>query len=229
MEIPNAAMSPTVFHAPPVFTISAPPISSSSSYTSSSSPPHLSTPTGTTTAAQPPQIGAVASPCAACKILRRRCAMGCVLAPYFPPTEPQKFTIAHRVFGASNITKFLLELPESHREDAVSSMVYEANVRLRNPVYGCAGAIFHLQNEVSDLQAQLAKSQAELFSLQAQHASLKDALICKEMSSKDYHLQQHHPNFCRLEPTSISLQQFNDTSCFFEDDDSTFIYEGLWC
>jgi hypothetical protein len=49
----------------------------------------------------------VLSPCAACKILRRRCADGCVLAPYFPPTEPAKFTTAHRVFGASNIIKLL--------------------------------------------------------------------------------------------------------------------------
>jgi hypothetical protein len=49
----------------------------------------------------------VRSPCAACKILRRRCADGCLLAPYFPPTEPAMFTTAHRVFGASNIIKLL--------------------------------------------------------------------------------------------------------------------------
>lgn len=49
----------------------------------------------------------VLSPCAACKILRRRCADKCILAPFFPPTEPHKFIIAHRVFGASNIIKFL--------------------------------------------------------------------------------------------------------------------------
>ena len=50
----------------------------------------------------------VITPCAACKILRRRCAADkCVLAPYFPPTEPLKFIIAHRVFGASNIMKML--------------------------------------------------------------------------------------------------------------------------
>jgi len=53
----------------------------------------------------PPPI--IVSPCAACKILRRRCVEKCVLAPYFPPTDPLKFTIAHRVFGASNIIKFL--------------------------------------------------------------------------------------------------------------------------
>jgi hypothetical protein len=60
----------------------------------------------------PPPHPVVLSPCAACKILRRRCAEKCVLAPYFPPTEPAKFTIAHRVFGASNIIKFLQVLWE---------------------------------------------------------------------------------------------------------------------
>ncbi|KAG5239743.1 LOB domain-containing protein [Salix suchowensis] len=108
-------------------------------------------------AVTPPPPPVVISPCAACKILRRRCVDKCVLAPYFPPSEPFKFTIAHRVFGASNIIKFLQELPESQRADAVSSMVYEANARIRDPVYGCAGAISQLQKQVSDLQAQLAK------------------------------------------------------------------------
>ncbi|KAI9076187.1 hypothetical protein K1719_041885 [Acacia pycnantha] len=127
----------------------------------------------------PPQV--VASPCAACKILRRRCAEKCVLAPYFPPSEPAKFTIAHRVFGASNIIKFLQELQESQRADAVSSMVYEAGARIRDPVYGCAGAICQLQKQVSELQAQLAKAQAELVNMQLQQANLV-ARLCMEMA-----------------------------------------------
>lgn len=49
----------------------------------------------------------VLSPCAACKMLRRRCDNLCMLAPYFPPTNPLKFATAHRVFGASNIIKLL--------------------------------------------------------------------------------------------------------------------------
>lgn len=61
----------------------------------------------------PPPPPVVLSPCAACKILRRRCAEKCVLAPYFPPTEPLKFTIAHRVFGASNIIKLLQVIKNS--------------------------------------------------------------------------------------------------------------------
>jgi hypothetical protein len=47
------------------------------------------------------------APCAACKLLRRRCAAGCVFAPHFPPAEPHKFANVHRVFGASNVSKLL--------------------------------------------------------------------------------------------------------------------------
>ncbi|XP_059441814.1 phosphopantothenoylcysteine decarboxylase-like [Corylus avellana] len=47
------------------------------------------------------------SPCAACKLLRRRCAEDCVFAPYFPADEPQKFANVHKVFGASNVNKML--------------------------------------------------------------------------------------------------------------------------
>ncbi|KAK6144018.1 hypothetical protein DH2020_020838 [Rehmannia glutinosa] len=51
--------------------------------------------------------GGVASPCAACKLLRRRCAADCVFAPYFPAEEPHKFASVHKVFGASNVNKML--------------------------------------------------------------------------------------------------------------------------
>ncbi|XP_065009973.1 LOB domain-containing protein 1-like [Musa acuminata AAA Group] len=128
-----------------------------------------------------PPAAAVLSPCAACKVLRRRCVDKCVLAPYFPPTDPQKFTNAHRVFGASNIIKLLQDIPVSQRADAVSSMVYEANARIRDPVYGCAGAIFQLQRQVNELQAQLARAQAEAVNVQAQNANVM-ALICMGMS-----------------------------------------------
>ncbi|GMN58783.1 hypothetical protein TIFTF001_027884 [Ficus carica] len=47
------------------------------------------------------------SPCAACKLLRRRCAQDCVFSPYFPADEPQKFANVHKVFGASNVNKML--------------------------------------------------------------------------------------------------------------------------
>ncbi|KAL6201619.1 hypothetical protein ACLB2K_025332 [Fragaria x ananassa] len=111
------------------------------------------------------------SPCAACKLLRRRCAQDCVFAPYFPADEPQKFANVHKVFGASNVNKMLQELPEHQRGDAVSSMVYEANARVRDPVYGCVGAISSLQQQIDVLQTQLALAQAEVVHLRVRQTA----------------------------------------------------------
>lgn len=55
----------------------------------------------------------------------------------------------------------------------MSSLAYEANARMRDPVYGCVGAISYLQNQVSRLQMQLALAQAEI--------------LCIQMQSQDHH------------------------------------------
>ncbi|KAJ0983919.1 hypothetical protein J5N97_002275 [Dioscorea zingiberensis] len=170
--------------------------------------PSSSSPSPTTSPPPPPPI--ILSPCAACKILRRRCADKCILAPYFPPTDPLKFTTAHRIFGASNIIKLLQDLPESQRADAVASMVYESKARIRDPVYGCAGVICHLQREVSDLQAQLAKAQAEIISMQNQQANLI-AMVCMEMNKSQ---QPFLPN-----SMATTHQSFEDDACCFLADD----------
>lgn len=102
----TTASSPIPIHLPTMLSNSPP--SSSSSPPSHSPTPFPSPSQGSPAPAPPsPPPPVVVSPCAACKILRRRCVEKCVLAPYFPPTDPLKFTIAHRVFGASNIIKFL--------------------------------------------------------------------------------------------------------------------------
>ncbi|KAK3140627.1 hypothetical protein QOZ80_5AG0403500 [Eleusine coracana subsp. coracana] len=102
------------------------------------------------------------TPCAACKLLRRRCAQECPFSPYFSPLEPHKFAAVHKVFGASNVSKMLLEVHESQRADAANSLVYEANLRLRDPVYGCMGAILTLQQQVQALEAELAAVRADI-------------------------------------------------------------------
>ncbi|XP_022999523.1 LOB domain-containing protein 1-like [Cucurbita maxima] len=199
----NAPSTPiTVSNHP----LSYSPISSSSAATTNFGSPPTSQPSS------PPPPAVILSPCAACKILRRRCVEKCVLAPYFPPSEPLKFTIAHRVFGASNIIKFLQELPECQRTDAVSSMVYEAHARLRDPVYGSAGAICQLQKQVSELQAQLAKARAEVANMQHQQANLL-ALICMEM---------------RQSPDPVWPPQLPDTTCFLDDAALSSPWEPLW-
>lgn len=86
----------------------------------------------------------------------------CTFAPYFPPEEPQKFANVHKIFGASNVTKLLNELPQHQREDAVNSLAYEAEARVRDPVYGCVGAISFLQRQVERLQKELDAANADL-------------------------------------------------------------------
>jgi len=58
-----------------------------------------------------------------------------------------------------------------HRSDAVSSMVYEANARVRDPVYGCVGAISSLQQQIDALQTQLAIAKAEMVHMRMRHAA----------------------------------------------------------
>ncbi|CAN0907364.1 Protein ASYMMETRIC LEAVES 2, partial [Linum grandiflorum] len=102
------------------------------------------------------------SPCAACKFLRRKCQPECVFSAYFPPDQPQKFANVHKVFGASNVTKLLNELHPSQREDAVNSLAYEADMRLRDPVYGCVGVISLLQHQLRQLQLDLTCAKSQL-------------------------------------------------------------------
>jgi hypothetical protein len=86
----------------------------------------------------------------------------CVFAPYFPPEEPHKFANVHKIFGASNVSKLLNEVLPHQREDAVNSLAYEAEARMKDPVYGCVGAISVLQRQVIRLQKELDATNADL-------------------------------------------------------------------
>lgn len=65
-------------------------------------------------------------------------------------------------------------MPESQRADAANSLVYEANVRLRDPVYGCMGAISALQQQVQSLQADLNAVRGEILKYKYREANLMD-------------------------------------------------------
>ncbi|KAK8477302.1 hypothetical protein V6N11_034230 [Hibiscus sabdariffa] len=117
------------------------------------------------------------------------------------------------------------EVPEGRRSDAVSSMVYEASARIRDPVYGCAGTICQLQRQVDELQAELAKAQAEVVNMQLQQANA-GALLCMEM---EMGLSSPHPN------SQQSQSVFDDDTfvtghgrpSFMEDDDDNNL-GALW-
>ncbi|XP_038906249.1 LOB domain-containing protein 20 [Benincasa hispida] len=103
------------------------------------------------------------APCGACKFLRRKCVDGCIFAPHFASDQgAARFAAVHKVFGASNVSKLLLHIPVSRRNDAVVTISYEAQARLSDPVYGCVSTVLALQQQVASLQAELAAVQAQL-------------------------------------------------------------------
>ncbi|XP_078180735.1 LOB domain-containing protein 12-like [Carex rostrata] len=170
------------------------------------------------------------SPCASCKLLRRRCAKECIFAPYFPPEDPHKFAIVHKVFGASNVSKMLQDLPLHQRADAVSSLVYEANARVRDPVYGCVGAISYLQHQVSQLQMQLAVAQAEMLCMQMQQQdSPPSSLEQKELieDQKSFLLQNGFGgNFVPQVLNNVNL--FPSGNLVFSPQEQPLKRESLW-
>ncbi|KAF5741579.1 hypothetical protein HS088_TW10G00580 [Tripterygium wilfordii] len=131
------------------------------------------------------------SPCAACKFLRRKCQPECVFAPYFPPDQPQKFANVHKVFGASNVTKLLNELHPCQREDAVNSLAYEADMRLRDPVYGCVGVISLLQHQLRQLQMDLTCAKSELSKYQSLGITGQAGLIAAAAAAASNHNHNH--------------------------------------
>ncbi|KAL2238771.1 LOB domain-containing protein 16-like [Sesamum indicum] len=103
------------------------------------------------------------SPCGACKFLRRKCAADCIFAPYFWSEQgPARFAAIHKVFGASNVSKLLLHVPVPDRCEAVFTIAYEAQARIRDPIYGCVAHMFALQQQVAYLEAQVMQVKAQL-------------------------------------------------------------------
>ncbi|KAG6485884.1 hypothetical protein ZIOFF_054451 [Zingiber officinale] len=79
-----------------------------------------------------PSSAIVLSPCAACKLLRRRCTDKCMLAPYFSPSDLQKFTNVHRIFGASNIIKVLQKKVDELRAQLARAQAEAVNAHAHN-------------------------------------------------------------------------------------------------
>nr|XP_020171567.1 LOB domain-containing protein 24-like [Aegilops tauschii subsp. strangulata] len=125
--------------------------------------------------------------CAACKYLRRRCAHDCVLAPYFPAWQPHRYASVHRVFGASNVARLLQSLPVGERAQAAEAMAMEAQWRVEDPVYGCAGIISRLQEEIPATQCELARTRAQLAIVPAHGAQLQGSTAALPPQRDDGH------------------------------------------
>lgn len=89
----------------------------------------------------------------------------------------------------------------------MSSLVYEANARVRDPVYGCVGAISYLQNQVSQLQMQLAVAQAEILCVQMQQ---EPTLLPNQQPIETHHHHQDDKSFLLSCNNNNNISNNND-------------------
>ena len=144
--------------------------------------------------------GVTGSPCGACKFLRRKCAAECVFAPYFCAEDgASQFAAIHKVFGASNAAKLLQQVAPGDRSEAAATVTYEAQARLRDPVYGCVAHIFALQQQVAALQVQVAQAKTHLVA--AGHPLL-------------YHHQQQQAAWQVADQSMTSTTQSSSGGCY---------------
>ncbi|XP_010513804.1 PREDICTED: LOB domain-containing protein 20-like [Camelina sativa] len=138
-----------------------------------------------------------ASPCGACKFLRRKCVSGCIFAPHFGSDQgAARFAAVHKVFGASNVSKLLHHIPVNRRHDAVVTISYEAQARLSDPVYGCVSTILALQQQVASLQAELSVVQSQLINSRVAMANV--------MQQQTHHQQQQQQQLVVMQQPEYS-------------------------
>ncbi|KAK7276456.1 hypothetical protein RIF29_17595 [Crotalaria pallida] len=159
-------------------------------------------------------------PCAACRYSRRKCTQDCPFAPYFPANDdPSKFDSVRQIFGAKNFLKLMKEVPEMHRAEAAKNMIYDANMRVVNKVYGCAPVIASLLQQIQTAEEELFELRAEV----QQWRQLWEANMMTMPSSSEavtnaaaqpppfssYHNQQLDP------PSNFSTSLSDDISTYF--------------
>ncbi|KAF3338304.1 putative LOB domain protein 4 [Carex littledalei] len=149
--------------------------------------------------------------CAGCKHLRRRCTEDCILAPYFPSNNPERFEYVHKIFGAGNVARMLKYkdiilgasngcIPNNYENLAGENKIkinvgdvgclkslhrnapgrragpdgkltfHEAYWRVKEPVYGSTGVVIRIQQEISAIQCELAKTLAQISMYEAHNA-----------------------------------------------------------
>ncbi|KAL0694504.1 hypothetical protein Bca4012_061684 [Brassica carinata] len=100
--------------------------------------------------------------CAICKEKRQKCTQKCVLTPYLPANKHEKYAYLVYVFGIENVVRILNEIDPSQRQACVDSLCFEAEARVRDPVYGTIGIINGNKRRIQYLQHSLQIAQREL-------------------------------------------------------------------
>lgn len=116
------------------------------------------------------------------------------------------------------------ELPVEARGDAVSSMVYEADARVRDPVYGCVGAISSLQQQVAHLQTQLAVANAEIVCMRMHNTESSRDSGNSRLMQGSYQQGLSPP----LQPQSPELHNYYKPTAHYYRTDNMELAELLW-
>ncbi|KAK4767894.1 hypothetical protein SAY87_003035 [Trapa incisa] len=116
--------------------------------------------------------GGTSNACAACKYQRRKCTPECQLAPFFPADKPETFKNAHRLFGVKNIVGILKTLPDPiQRSEAMTSIIFQSNVRQVYPVHGCCQLIDNYCSQIRLVEEELHAVYSQLDFFRAQQHS----------------------------------------------------------
>ncbi|GAV85085.1 DUF260 domain-containing protein [Cephalotus follicularis] len=106
--------------------------------------------------------------CAACKHQRKRCKLGCIMAPFFPSNKPEEFQATLKTFGIGNMSKHLNELSEENRGTAAASFVWEALAWKTDPIHGPLGLYRKLEQDYKSFRDQILAQQRQIEPFESQ-------------------------------------------------------------
>ncbi|KDO72434.1 hypothetical protein CISIN_1g036664mg, partial [Citrus sinensis] len=106
--------------------------------------------------------GGTKQACAVCKYQRRKCEKNCKLAKYFPANQPKTFQNVHRLYGVSSVLKILDSVEDDKKDIAMSTVIFESNMRAEYPVHGCFGLTFRLHHQLQASMEELRLVNAQL-------------------------------------------------------------------
>ncbi|KAH8487069.1 hypothetical protein Peur_069568 [Populus x canadensis] len=171
--------------------------------------------------------GGTSQACASCKYQRRKCSSECPLAPYFPPDQPRLFQNTHKLFGVRKILKILENLDPRQHEEAMRSIIYQANIRDRFPVHGCWGIICKLHFQIRQAEEELRAVLAHLEMYRQQQHQHQIAALTEDVPSQ-LELGMAPPQPCLAQQYSYSIAGSNTgyTSNYLDSNDNAG--NSLW-
>ncbi|KAL9687647.1 hypothetical protein QQ045_032054 [Rhodiola kirilowii] len=168
--------------------------------------------------------GGASQACAACKYQRRRCLPECQLAPYFPADQPKMFQNAHRLFGVSNILKILKLVKPNERSEAMRSIIYESEIRDKEPVLGCFGFIQQLRYRVQLFENELQATRFQLMQFTHSNPNTNNHMMHFEPAEQQFQFVDDLDHQQQQQQQQFQVPEMDNMhNSFIDDGQSSFI------